>query len=75
MSRDDLYFKMQRQGVYGRRYFYPLITQFPTYLECQGAQKENLPVAHKISDSVICLPLYHNLSEDDVQRVIKSIIE
>ena len=75
MSRDDLYFKMQRQGVYGRRYFYPLITQFPTYLECPGAQKENLPVAHKISDSVICLPLYHNLSEDDVQRVIKSIIE
>lgn len=74
MSRDDLYFKMKEQGVYGRRYFYPLISEFSTYRGLPSAAPENLPNAHKIADSVICLPMHHGLSEEDIERVISVII-
>ena len=74
MTRDELYFKMKENGVLGRRYFYPLISEFSTYRGLESARPENLPVATKIADSVICLPMYHNLTEVDLERVIKQII-
>ena len=73
MSRDELYFKMRDQGVLGRRYFYPLISEFTTYRGLPSAAKENLPNAHRMADSVICLPMHHSLSEEDVKRVLQSI--
>jgi dTDP-4-amino-4,6-dideoxygalactose transaminase len=73
MSRDELYFKMKSLGILGRRYFYPLISEFSTYRSLESAAPENLPVAHKIANSVICLPMYHTLTEEDVQRVIDCI--
>lgn len=73
MSRDELYFKMREQGVLGRRYFYPLISEFTTYRGLPSAAKENLPNAHRMADSVICLPMHHSLSEEDVKRVLQSI--
>lgn len=73
MTRDELYFKMREHGVLGRRYFYPLISTFSTYRGLPSARKEDLPNAHKMADSVICLPIYHNLSFDDIQRVISLI--
>lgn len=73
MSRDELYFKMREQGVLGRRYFYPLISEFTTYRGLPSAAKENLPNAHRMADSVICLPMHHSLSEEDVKRVLLSI--
>jgi len=73
MTRDELYFKMKEQNVLGRRYFYPLISEFSTYRGLESAQRENLPVAHRIADSVICLPMYHNLTESEVNRVIDQI--
>lgn len=73
MSRDELYFKMKDQNVFGRRYFYPLISEFSTYRGLESANPENLPVAHKIANSVICLPMYHTLTEEDVDRVIACI--
>ena len=75
MARDELYFKMKEQDVLGRRYFYPLISEFSTYRGLESARPENLPVAHKIADSVICLPMYHNLSDEDIDRVIDCIIK
>lgn len=75
MTRDELYFKMKEQNVLGRRYFYPLISEFSTYRGLPSAGKENLPVATRIADQVICLPMYHNLTENDVERVINSIIK
>ena len=75
MTRDQLYFKMREQNVLGRRYFYPLISEFTTYRGLPSASKENLPVAHKMADSVICLPMHHALSEEDVERVINCIIK
>ena len=70
MTRDELYFKMRDAGVYGRRYFYPLISSFSTYRALPSASPENLPVATRIANEVICLPMHHGLSEDDLQRVI-----
>lgn len=73
MTRDELYFKMKDQGVWGRRYFYPLISEFSTYRGLESATSENLPQATKMAESVICLPMHHALSEEDCSRVIDVI--
>lgn len=70
MTRDELYFKMKEQNVFGRRYFYPLISEFSTYRGLDSARLDNLPVAHKIANSVICLPMYAGLNEDDIDRIL-----
>ncbi len=75
MSRDSLYEKMKSLGIYGRRYFYPLISTFSPYRGLESARHENLPEAYKMADQVICLPMHHALSEEDVERVIHSIIK
>lgn len=75
ITRDELYFKMKEQGVLGRRYFYPLISDFSTYRGLPSANKENLPVATKMANEVICLPMHHTLSEEDIKRVISCIIK
>ncbi|MCM1337857.1 MAG: DegT/DnrJ/EryC1/StrS family aminotransferase [Candidatus Amulumruptor caecigallinarius] len=75
MTRDELYAKMRERNVLGRRYFYPLISEFSTYRSLPSATKENLPVAHAMADSVICLPMHHALSEHDVERVIDCIVK
>lgn len=75
MTRDDLYEKMKRQGVFGRRYFYPLISDFEPYKNAKSANKENLPNAHKMAESVICLPMYAGLTDSDIDRVLKAIVE
>ena len=75
MTRDELYFKMKELGVLGRRYFYPLISTFSTYRGLPSAASDNLPVATKMANEVICLPMHHALSEDDIQKVINCIIE
>ena len=74
MTRDELYFKMREQGVLGRRYFYPLISSFSTYRGLPSAAPSNLPVATKIANEVICLPMHHELSEEDLNRVINIIL-
>ena len=73
MSRDDLYFKMRENNILGRRYFYPLISEFSTYKGLESAKPENLPNAHRMADTVLCLPMYHTLSEEDIARVINII--
>ena len=75
MTRDELYFKMREQNVLGRRYFYPLISDFSTYRGLPSATKENLPVATRIADEVICLPMHHELTDNDIERVLNCIIK
>lgn len=70
MTRDELYFKMKGNGVLGRRYFYPLISEFTTYRGLPSAARENLPKAHRMADRVICLPMHHALTEEEIDRVI-----
>lgn len=73
MSRDALYEKLKSNNIFGRRYFYPLITTFDPYQDYPSAKSENLPIATKIANQVLCLPMHHALSEDDVKRIINSI--
>ena len=73
MTRDELYFKMKDRNVWGRRYFYPLISEFSTYRGLESANPANLPQATKMANSVICLPMHHALSEEDIQRTIDCI--
>lgn len=75
MGRDDLYFRMKEQNVLGRRYFYPLISSFITYRGLESARPENLPNAHKLADSVICLPMHHELGNEDVERILSFIVK
>lgn len=64
---------MQSEGIYGRRYFYPLISTFSTYRGLDSSKRDNLPVAYKMAEEVICLPLHHELTENDVNRIINCI--
>ena len=73
MTRDELYEKMKAANVYGRRYFYPLITAFDPYKDYSSAAPENLPVATRIANQVICLPMHHALTIEDINRVIDCI--
>ena len=75
ISRDALYEKMKANNVLGRRYFYPLITDFEPYKDIPSANPANLLVANKVANQVICLPMHHALSEEDVMRVVECITE
>ena len=75
MTRDELYFKMKEQNVLGRRYFYPLISEFSTYRGLESADPKNLPNAHKMADSVLCLPMHHELNEEDLERILDLIVK
>ena len=74
MTRDELYFKMKEKNVLGRRYFYPLISTFSTYQGLPSAASENLPVATRIANEVICLPMHHALTTDDVNKVLEIVV-
>ncbi|MEG1401669.1 DegT/DnrJ/EryC1/StrS family aminotransferase [Bacteroides sp.] len=75
MTRDELYCKMKEKNIFGRRYFYPLISNFSTYKGLNSAKPENLPNATKIANSVICLPIYDGLKQEEVASIINLIIE
>lgn len=72
-TRDELYLAMQSDRVFGRRYFYPLISDFTTYRGLPSASPDNLPVATRMAQQVICLPIHHALTDEDVSRVIESV--
>lgn len=61
MTRDELYIKMKEHNIWGRRYFYPLISTFSTYRGLESAKPENLPIATEMANKVICLPMHHAL--------------
>ena len=73
-TRDQLYFEMKEKNILGRRYFFPLISTFSTYRGLPSAAPDNLPVATKIANEVICLPMHHALSDEDVNRVLDLVI-
>jgi dTDP-4-amino-4,6-dideoxygalactose transaminase len=72
-SRDELYNRMKCKNIYSRRYFFPLITEYPMYRDSPSAMRENLPVASSVADRVLCLPIYPGLSHRDIARVIGTI--
>jgi dTDP-4-amino-4,6-dideoxygalactose transaminase len=75
LSRDALYHRLRALGIFGRRYFYPLISEFPMYRRFPSARAENLPVATMMAARVLCLPIYPDLDPADQERVIRAICE
>ena len=75
LSRDTLYQKLKEHDIYARRYFYPLISDFPMYRSMPSAQRDNLPIATNAAARVMCLPIYPALTSDEQKRVIELIKE
>lgn len=69
LSRDTLYEELKRHNIFGRRYFYPLISQFPTYRALESAQPGKMPVAERVTEQVICLPIYPDLGIEVVCKI------
>ncbi len=72
-SRDALYDRLKKNNIYSRRYFYPLISQFPSYRGLPSAKHENLTLASGIAEQVICLPIYSDLKFGDCSKICKLI--
>lgn len=72
-SRDNLYEFLNKNNIYGRRYFFPLVSTFSMYKSLDSANENNLRNAHDMAEQVICLPIYPDLALNDVDRIIKLI--
>lgn len=78
ISRDELYNKLKGNNIFTRRYFYPLISSFSTYKALPSSQPQNLPVATKFANEVLCLPIYPDLDLDAVKEIshlIKNVLK
>lgn len=75
LSRDDLFQALRDQGIFVRRYFYPLISDFPMYRGLPSAEPANLPVASAIARKVLCLPIYPDLAEADVTAICELLAQ
>jgi len=75
VSRDKIYSDLSDLNIFSRRYFYPLISNFPVYKHLPSAAENNLPVANKVSSQVLCLPNYADLTERDVDRICNYFVK
>lgn len=69
LTRDELYVKFQNNGIHTRRYFYPLVSDFPMYRGLHSAAHANLPIARKAAEQVICLPIYPTLKDEQIDFI------
>lgn len=72
-SRDEIYERLKSHGIFGRRYFYPLISEFPFYHHLNSCAQSNLPISNMVAKRVICLPIYPELAQDDIQRIVEIV--
>ena len=70
LSRDELYGKLREHNIFSRRYYYPLISNFSAYKGLESADANNLPIANRISNQVICLPIYPDIESIDIERIV-----
>lgn len=75
LSRDELYQKLKSENIFARRYFYPLISDAAPFKNLPSAKASSLKVAKNISDKVLCLPLFPNLDDRSIQRIVDCIKE
>ena len=73
LTRDELYEKLKTINVFARRYFFPLISEFPMYRGLPSAAKSNLMVAESVSQRVLCLPIYPSLRTEVVEKIVSFI--
>jgi dTDP-4-amino-4,6-dideoxygalactose transaminase len=74
-DRDNVYSELRKYNIISRRYFYPLISQFPTYKSLESSRPGKMPVAEKIAKEILCLPIYPDLELQDVDYIIEKIKE
>ena len=74
LRRDELYQKLRDAGIIARRYFYPLISDFPMYRTMPSADPANLPAASQIASQVLCLPIFPDLSAEQMERIVGVIL-
>lgn len=74
VSRDELYQRLRADNIYARRYFYPLISEFPVYRGLHSSASSNLPIATDISHRVLCLPIYPDLDEETQDRIVACVV-
>ena len=72
-SRDEVYNEFKMSDVFTRRYFYPLISNFSPYKELASSKRDNLPIANKIAEQVLCLPIYPDLEDDNIKLIVDII--
>jgi dTDP-4-amino-4,6-dideoxygalactose transaminase len=75
LTRDELYSKLGEDEIYARRYFYPLVSDFPMYRGLPSADAKNLPIAKQIADQILCLPIYPELSNEQQRTIIQLVTE
>ena len=75
LTRDELYKKLKENNIFGRRYFYPLISEFPPYRGLASSKPSNLPLATQMANEVICLPIYPSLLPKNIERIISIIYQ
>jgi len=73
-TRDEVYGRLKEFNIYSRRYFYPLISNIPTYRGLETANPENLPIANSVANQVLCLPLYSEIGEK-VDYVVEKLVD
>lgn len=73
-SREEVYRQLKQHKIFVRRYFYPLISNFPSYRNLPSANRENLPVANKIAERVLCLPMHGALKKEEVEKICEILI-
>jgi dTDP-4-amino-4,6-dideoxygalactose transaminase len=69
-SRDDVYDLLKQNEILARRYFYPLISQFPTYKGIESANPNNLPVAEEVTKKILCLPIYPGMTSELAEKIV-----
>jgi len=74
ITRDDLYTKFRKENILVRRYFYPLITDFPMYRGLPSSNSTNLPIANEMARKILCLPIYPDLSNEQLLQIVDVII-
>ena len=72
-SRDELYQRLKDDDIFTRRYFYPLISEFPMYRDIPSATQENLTVASKISEQILCLPIYPSIDVESLCEILSVV--
>jgi dTDP-4-amino-4,6-dideoxygalactose transaminase len=73
LSRDEVYSKLKEYNVFARKYFYPLCSEYQPYQRLPSSGKDNLPVANKIKNEVLCLPFYGDLGKENVGKICEII--
>lgn len=74
ISREEVYRQLKQHKIFARRYFYPLISNLPSYRNLPSSNKENLPVANKIAERVLCLPMYGALQQEEVEKICEILV-